>query len=258
MWKFLVILSVIAVAKSCRVIEQKANGVETIRDVHPSIVLLETFLNYKQKYYCSGVLVSANYVLTTASCVFGALFVNVHVYAHKLRDVYEPEREIYQSSNVIMKPEFDGFTYLNDVALVRLPTALRVSERPYAIAQLPTNQLTTGAEGKSVGWGLLNFKDDNAAAYKQEQTMRVVSDDACRQAYPGKWANQEAYQGRVCIQRSAGNNCVSDAGSPFFIGNVVHGIHSFGQQEACNNGSPNGMQEIRHHLVWINEVLNGA
>lgn len=255
MWKVLVVLSILAAAESCRVIEQKANGIQQTREAHPSIVLLETFTNYQKKYYCSGVLISADFVLTSTSCVFGALFVNVHVYAYKLRDVFEAEREIYRSSNIVMKPEYDGFNYVNDVALIRLPAALTVNERPYAIAQLPISQISPGTEGKSVGWGLLNFKDDNAAAFKHEQTMSVVTDQICRDAYPGKWANQEDYQGRICIRRASGNNCVSDVGSPFMIGNVVHGIQSFGQQEACDNGIPNGIQEIRHHLEWINQVL---
>lgn len=255
MWKLLVILSMFAVAQSCRVIEQKANGVQQERNVHPSFVLLETFLNFEQKYYCSGVLISADFVLTSAHCVFGALFVNVHVYAYNVRDVFESEREIYRSSNIVMKPEFDGFNNINDVALVRLPSTLRVSERPYAIAQLPNSPLVTGTEGKTVGWGLLDFKDDNAATYKHEQTMSVVSDEMCRQAYPGKWNDEVSSQGRVCIQRTAGTNCVSDSGSPFMIGDVVHGIQSFGQQEACDDALPNGIQSVNHHLVWINEVV---
>lgn len=255
MWKLLLILSAVALTHGCRVIEQKANGVDITRATHPSHVLIETFVSYDQKYLCSGVIISANYVLTTASCVFGALFINVHVYSHQLRDVFENEREIYRSTEFVMKPEFDGLTHLNDVALIKLPTTLPIASRPYAIASLPTAALAVDAVGNSVGWGLLNYKDDNAAATKQEQSMRLLSDDICRQAYPGLWSDAATKAGRACILRSFGRNCVGDSGSPFMVANTVQGILSFGQTEACVDALPNGIQEIFTHVQWINSII---
>lgn len=257
MWKLTVLLSLLAVVQGCRVIVERANGVQQPRSAHVSHVLLETFLTYEQKYLCSGVLISANHVLTTVNCVFGWVFVNVHVYPYKLRDVFEDAREIHRSTEVHYKPEFNLLDHSNDVALVKLPVTLNVAARPYAIAQLPaaSSMLMPGHEGKSVGWGLLNYKDDNAAAFKHEQTMKVISDDICREAYPGWWANESARQGRICILRNFGANCVSDTGSPFYIGDVVYGLQSFGQREACDSAYPNGIQEVRVHLDWINSIL---
>lgn len=256
MWKFLVILSFFAIAQSCRVIEEKAKGMTLVRDAHPSLVLLEPFLTFNQKYLCSGVLISADYVLTTASCVFGATFINVHVYAHNLRDVHEDAREIYRSTSYEMHPNYEGFNYLNDVALVKLPTTLKISERPYAIAQLPQSELAAGIEGGLLGWGLLEFKDDNAAAFTQRETLFVIDDVICRASYPGKWNDESVAQGRVCIMREPqANNCVSDVGSPFMIDDVVHGLQSFGQLQACDSGLPNGIQSVFHHSAWINGVV---
>lgn len=256
MLKFTIIfaLSLFAIAESCRVIEQKANGVEQSRESHPYLVLLETFLNFEQKYLCSGVLVSGDYVLTTASCVFGALFVNVHVYAHKLRDVFETEREIYRSTEVFLKPEFDGFNHINDVALVKLPATLNIAERPYAIAQLPTDRLNAATEGILIGWGLLNFKDDNAAPVKQSQLVKTLSDESCG-AVDGKWNDATNYEGRICVQKATGSNCVSDSGSPFMIGNIVFGLHSFWQEAACGSEAENGLQEVFYHVSWINSII---
>lgn len=256
MWKLLTILCCVAITQGCRVIEQKANGVEQTRDAHSSHVLLETFLSYEAKYLCSGVLISADYVLTTALCVFGAMFVNVHVYPHKLRDVFEANREIYRSTEVMMAPSFNGLTHSNDVALVKLPSTLNIAARPYSIAQLPTEALVDGIQGTAVGWGLLNFKDDNAAAIKQEQTMIKITDTYCRLQYPEIWTGEEM-EGRACVLRSSGQNCVSDSGSPFMIGDVVHGLLSFGQSDACELDSfPNGIQTIFTHLTWIRSIVS--
>lgn len=254
------ILSFFAVAQSCRVNEEKPDEIVPRREDNPSHVLIETFMpDYETKYWCSGVLVSADYVLTTGMCVFGQMFVNVHVYAHNLRDVFEPQREIYRSSNVQFKPEFDGSNYLNDLALIKLPVTLDVASKSYVIAQLPpfADQLLEGREGTTVGWGLLNFKDDRASKYKTELAMKVVSDEACREAYP-KWEDESMYRGRNCIQSEGGSNCVSDVGSPFMIGDVVYGLQSFGQMQGCESNMPSGIQEVRYHKGWIDTVIGTA
>jgi secreted trypsin-like serine protease len=257
MWTFLVILSFIAVAESCKAVVDKPDGIVPRREDHPSHVLIETFQSYEEKFWCSGVLISAKYVLTTAECVINQMFVNVHIYPNKLRDVFEVEREIYRSTDVQFKPDFDGATYLNDVALIKLPVTLDIAAKPYAIAKLPgySNYLDEGREGTTVGYGLLNYKNDKASTYKNEQTMKVVSSTKCREAYP-KWSSDSNYLGRMCIQRETGNNCVSDVGSPFYIDDVVYGLQSFGQMQACESTLPNGIQEVRWHRVWIDPILN--
>lgn len=254
MWKFLVILSCCAVAQSCRVIEQKANGVEQTREAFSSHVLLETFLDYELKYLCSGVLISADYVLTTARCVFGNVFVNVHVYPYKLRDEFEEGREIYRSKNVVMHPEFDGFKNVHDVAIVKLPSTLKVNERPYNFATLPTSAPTVGASGMGVGWGLFDFKDDNAASMTHARSMTIASEAECSAAYPVIWGSDAA--GRGCVV-GTGMNCVGDSGAPWFVGDVVHGLLSFGAEEACSTAAfPNGIQVVHEHIDWIRSVID--
>ncbi|CAO1328409.1 unnamed protein product [Diamesa tonsa] len=254
MFKFLVlIVSLVALCQSCRVIQESANGVQRNRDDYPAHVLIESFTSYKQKYLCSGALISEQYVLTTAKCVFGAMFANVHVYAYNLRDVHEAKREIYRSTEIKMKPEYNGLENVNDVALIKLPKMLDLATKPYGAVTLPTarDNLSDDIIGMTIGWGLLNFKDDNAAAFKKEEAMKKVSDTVCRTAYP-MWTSSDKSAGRICIQRSnLKKNCVSDEGSPFMIGKKIYGLQSFGQMEACEMGKPNGLQEVKYHLDWI-------
>lgn len=64
------------------------------------------------------------------------------------------------------------------------------------------------------------------------------------------------FGGRVCIQRETGaGNCVSDMGSPFMIGDVIYGLQSFGQMQACESNLPNGIQEVRYHAGWILPII---
>lgn len=256
MWKILGILSLFIIVESCQVIKEKADGTVPPRGKHPSHVFIETFVTYDKKYQCSGVLVSENYVLTAAKCVLGFDFINVHLYAYTLRDVFEPQREIYKTKTAQFRTDYDGLNYLNDVALIKLPVTLNVTGKPYSIAKFPqlVDQLTEGREGLTVGWGLLDFEDKNAAKVINEVKMKVVSEEKCRTAYP-VWSDASTYGGRICIQRESGSNCISDVGSPFMIDDVVFGIQSFGQMEACESDEPNGIQEVRFHLEWISQTL---
>lgn len=261
MWKFLMILSIFAVSHGCKV--QLANGIESSRENHPSHVLLEIFPSFDMNYLCSGVLVSDKFVLTASTCMIGLYspdsFINVHVYANDLRDVFEANREIYRTSQFHLLPGYNGFSWLNDLALVELPVSLNIAAKPYAIARIPNlnDQFTVGREGKSVGWGLLDYGLlNNGTASKQEQTMQVISDAECRTAFLERWEDETVYGGRVCIRRAAGNNCVSDVGSPFMIGDIVYGIQSFGQVGACKESLPNGIQEVRYHSEWIASIIS--
>jgi secreted trypsin-like serine protease len=257
MWKFLVIAIIIALSQSCRVIEEKANGITSERDSNSGFVLIEAYNGFETKYLCSGVLISPQFVLTSANCVFGTTFVNVHVYAYKLRDQFEENREIHRiNSTDILFNEYNGFDHINDIALIPMPAAFSLSGKTYLnIANIPTSALTEGNQGDTIGWGLLKYSDDNAAALKQQLSLTVISEADCRNAYPTlNWSGGAL--GRVCVKRtSTGTNCVSDSGSPFLSGGMVRGLQSHGQVEACDNQNmPNLIQDVFVHIDWIKSV----
>ncbi|CAG9801378.1 unnamed protein product [Chironomus riparius] len=245
------VLCLIFVSRGCRVIEQRANGVTTKREDSSHLVLLEAYIVYEKNYFCSGSLISPKFVLTSAYCLFGITFVNVHVYANKLRDEFEEKRSIYRVSNsdFMLGPQFDGLQHLNDVGLIRMPDSF-TAKTYIAYAQLPTTPLVVGTEIKTYGWGLLKFVDDHAASYKQELPLRILSEVECVEAYPNlNWS--QGYQGRLCVKAISGTNCVSDFGSPFIVNNVVFGIQSAGQSEACDGNQPNLIQDVFYHADWI-------
>jgi secreted trypsin-like serine protease len=263
MWKFLLIaISIAALStESCRVIEEKANGVTIERDSNSGFVLIEAFNGYDYKNLCAGILISPQFVLSSASCVFGTTFVNIHVYAYKLRDNYEESREIHKvESSKIHLNEYDGSKRINDIALIKMPSSFYTTGKTYlqTFASIPTSVLQAEATGSTIGWGLLAMKDDNAAALKQELSLTVISEAECMAAYPNlSWTS--GAQGRACVKRSSsGTNCVSDVGSPFLIGGAVSGLQSHGQVEACETEVPNLIQDVFYHAEWIRSITESA
>lgn len=258
MLKFFILLSLLAAAQCCTV-DVRNDGTSTARNAHPSHVMIENFLSFKSKRMCSGVLLNPNYVITTGTCVEGFMFVNVHIYPHMLRELYEPYREIYRATLVTFKPGYNNETHSNDVAVVKLPMTLLASPSTYGYATLPDpiEQLLPGVTGITVGWGLLNYNDENAVNFKQSTDMVVTTNPECRAAYTGKWTDDSDYNGRMCIRKlTAGTSiCETDVGSPFYLNNVIIGLQSFGQREACEIGIPTGIQEVRYHVIWVEDAI---
>lgn len=239
---------------TCKVIEQRANGVTSPRQDSSFVVLLEGVIQYEHKYFCTGVIISPKYVLTTRYCIFGMDFVNVHVFANNVRDVFESQREIYRSDQFIFPDDFDGANKIDDIALIKMPDSF-VLKSYITPAQLPTISLTDGTEGRTYGWGLLDYKDDNAASYKQELPLMKTTDNECKSAYPElNWL--EGLQGRLCVKAVGKTNCVSDIGSPFIVNGIVYGLQSHGQIKSCDENYPNLIQDVYYHLDWIREKSN--
>jgi secreted trypsin-like serine protease len=253
---FIILSCIFSISFACKTIEGKANGVaQKLRSESPWQVLVQTYITYESSYMCSGALIHPQFVLTTANCVFGESFVNLHVYAWNLADEFEDEREIYRANQVIMHPGFDGLKHLHDIALVKFKNPLNVASKNYAIIPMAevSETLNPGDSGMISGWGLLDFKTESASNIKHSQEVLVQNEANCDAAYgPFNGDNM----GRVCIRRASGTNCVSDSGALFIKDGKLSGILSFGQREACENpGAMNGMQDIRPHREWIDSEI---
>lgn len=256
MLKIFYILSLIAFAQGCRVIQERTSGGSAVgRTDHSSVVLIETFINYERKYYCVGVLISSNFVLTTARCVVGAIFANIHVNAFKFYDIHEEKREIHRATEFTIKEPFDRYINHNDIALVKLPVTLNLAVKAYSVAKLPTSDMPVNSVGKSVGWGLYDFYDNDeyTTEEKNEIDLQFISEDDCRAAYGARIDETNIGRaGRGCLKKLTGNNCVSGYGSPFFIGDTVYALQSFGAYQYCTSDLPNGVTLIdSYHLGWI-------
>ena len=210
--KIFYILSVLAIAQGCRVIQDRPSGGKAVARIdHSSVVLIETFINYERKYYCAGVLISSNFALTTARCVIGAIFANIHVNAFKFYDIHEEKREIHRATEIIYKEPFDRYPSHNDIALVKLPITLNLTAKEYTVAKLPTAPLAYNSTGKSVGWGLIDFYDEDefATNVKYEVDLRYVPLSDCELAYPRLNWTTFGEGGRGCVVKTTGVDCVS-------------------------------------------------
>lgn len=257
MLKIFTFSSLLIISQACRVVQDRSSGGSAVnREDHSSVVLIETFIDYEVKYWCTGVLITPNYVLTTARCVTAASFANLHIYAYKLFDIYEKGREIHKATEFIFKPNFERYINHNDIALVKTPQTLNVAIKKYKLAKLPAVELPENSQGKSIGWGLLDFYDEDeyATEFKNEIELTLAPEFECRMTYPRLNWTEIGTAGRGCVVKKFGKNCVSGHGSPFMIDDVVHGLHSFAYYGCDDNDVLTGIQLIYYHVDWIKSV----
>lgn len=258
MLKIFLVLSLLVLTQGCREIQKGPSGGVTLpRYAYSSVVLIETFIQYDRKYSCIGALITSNYVLTTARCVVGAMFSNIHVNAHKFLDEFEKDREIYRATQFKFKETFDRYINHNDIALVKLPVTLNFAIKNYKPAKLPIFEMEVNSTGVAIGWGQYDFYDEDeyATEYKSEINLQFIPEEDCRKAYGARvnWTDIGT-AGRGCLMKLSDVNCVSGYGSPFFINDEIHALHSFGAYQYCTSDLPIGITLInQYHLSWILE-----
>lgn len=173
-------------------------------------------------FVCSGSLIRNNWVLTAAHCLDDAGIARVTLGGYNAWDSSETTRQTFAVKSVIIHPEFNAVTLVNDIGLIELDGNATLNEYVQLISLVNSqdiNLVQPGTDAIVSGWGATQ-EGGWVSATLNEVTVPIVSHDVCAQAY-----GSQLQDGMVCAGYAEGgmDSCSGDSGGPLVVSDGADG-----------------------------------
>ncbi|XP_003227623.1 cationic trypsin-3 [Anolis carolinensis] len=199
-------------------------------------------------HFCGGSLIQDRWVLSAAHCYKSRI--QVRLGEHNIMEL-EGGEQFVDSEKVIRHPQYNSWLLDNDIMLIKLKDRAELSTRIAPIA-LGKGCAATGTSCLISGWGNTLSDGVNYPDLLQCLDVPILSDEDCRNAYPGQITDN-----MICIGSLAGgqDSCQGDSGGPVACNGVLQGIVSWGIGCALP-GYPGVYTRVCNYIDWINETMN--
>lgn len=229
----------------------------------------KTFPQDPEYYGCGATLISQEWVVTASHCIFtkpdGSAItpsdVTVILGQADFRFTTETNiLKVFEVSEIITHPGYNGATFQNDIALMKLAT--KADLNIYTPACLPTQGLEfVGQTGWVYGWGVTTAPtrfNVQLTANLLEVSVNVVSDESCKTAL----GSEKILDGMVCAGGVEGKDaCQGDSGGPFTVPggtnnqHTLVGVVSWG--DGCAQaGKPGVYAEVSYFRDWLQTTID--
>jgi len=207
---------------------------------------------------CGGTLIDTRHVLTAAHCLKSPIVIKNYMVYVGLHDINKPvygEQKIVPE-RIFMHEQYNGNTKENDIAVIRLPKPVTISDKINVIC-LPGPEANKANETVWVaGWGSISFQGATSPVLKQ--TSLHTMPNRCGRIY-GTYNNQK----QMCAGAYGGgrDTCQGDSGGPLMYESngrwYLNGVVSYGY-ECARDGFPGVYARISYYLPWIRNKISSA
>ena len=231
------------------------------RNVQHSAVPWQVSLHKDGRHDCGGSLIGARWVLTAAHCVDGVSSARLRV-VHGATSLSAAGTDAWRAvDGVHVHQGWNRATYDNDIALLRLSEPITGARASYANLLPASPKMSrrfafSGACAAVSGWGSLEL-EGKPSDWLQAVNVLIVSDQKCREAYPGKITD-----GMICAGYPEGgrDSCQGDSGGPLVVRGLsdrhwqLAGVVSWGD-ECAKAGKYGVYARVSEYLDWIRATV---
>ncbi|XP_030376439.1 chymotrypsin-2-like [Scaptodrosophila lebanonensis] len=210
-----------------------------------------SIMKRNHKHMCSGVIVSEEWIVSTATCLQSDEPHRLKVVTG-IRDLSKVgSGRVYHIDYVLLHPHYDIPKRSNDIGLAHVKIPIHLSA---SVSSIDCNAevIPRDAQLQLTGWGWRK---------EEKNIMKTISVnwigfEECKAAYRGKTRNPVDIS-HICIKIPQDNDfCNHEMGQPIVFDNKLIGLSAFGP--GCSNGEPYVFTRMAFFFDFIRTKMAGC